>query len=152
MMSVPRLFFFFVLISIFSYSEALKCHQCKSTTMNKKLMKEFDLICEHATNTTSKVCEADNDDGCSVGFYRFRNDVVSWVRGCCGKFDSPCLDGIPDADQTWGTKSWHVSCRTDNCNTMDPRSYQTKTTRGSGNTLDNMLETYVLLVILSIMT
>merc|ERR1740128_303338 len=53
-------------------------------------------------------------DGCKVMVFKVPRIGEIWTRGCCGGIFPKCQDS--DTHFAVGT-----SCRTNNCNTMDPR-------------------------------
>merc|ERR1719186_1187949 len=84
--------------------DALKCLQCVSSTTSE------DADCVEGNLSKSKNCE-DDADGCLV-MYKDIGDLYD--RSCCIG-DDECLNEVKNG-------IWVESCKTDNCNTMDPRN------------------------------
>merc|ERR1712123_54840 len=101
---------FLFLIFALGSSEALKCLQCQST----KAAIDKDCVdgkVSKGMNCTGIMAQA---DGCTVNMV---SEPEMWTRSCCK--GQACLDADSDALGVW---VYNESCKSDNCNTMDPRN------------------------------
>jgi len=94
-----------------SKAEVNSCLQCVSS-------KEEPLpACEQGSLDQAKPCEEGRQDGCQVQVESdlSSNVAIVWHRDCCGSTTGGC-------SSTHEAGKDRISCKSENCNTMDPRS------------------------------
>merc|ERR1712106_379547 len=102
-----------ILFTYLSTSQAVRCLMCASYAGSSP-------ACEAGTihqpsGVVSMECALAWTEGCKVMVFKVPRIGDVWTRGCCGGI-------FPQCRNTSDHFSVGVSCKTDNCNTMNPKT------------------------------